>query len=96
MAKRIRSAIKKHRQNIKRRIRNVQVRSALKTLIKDLNTAIEGKDLAKSREVLKSMISALDKASSKGVIHKKTASRSIGRLSKKVHHLSINLEQPST
>jgi small subunit ribosomal protein S20 len=96
MAKRIRSAIKKHRQSIKRRTRNVQVRSALKTLIKDLNTAIEAKDLGKSRAVLKSTISALDKASSKGVIHKKTASRSIGRLSKRVHHLSINSEQLST
>lgn len=96
MAKRIRSAIKKHRQSIKRKIRNVQVRSALKTLVKDLNAAIGRKDLAKSREVLKSTISALDRASSKGVIHKKTASRSSGRLSKRVHDLSISSEQSSS
>ncbi len=94
MAKRIRSAIKKQRQSLKKRTRNVKVRSALKTLMKDLSTAVEGKDLEKSREVLKSTISAFDRASSKGVIHKKTASRTIGRLSKRVHHLSKKSEQP--
>jgi small subunit ribosomal protein S20 len=96
MAKRIRSAIKKHRQSIKRKIRNVQVRSALKTLVKDLNAAIELRDLAKSREFLKLTIAALGRASSKGVIHKKTASRTSGRLSKRVHSLSINSEQSSS
>jgi len=88
MAKRIRSAIKKHRQSLRKRTRNVKIRSALKTLAKDLNTSIEEKDLAKAGELLKSTISALDRASSKGVIHKRTASRSIGRLSRRVNSLS--------
>ncbi len=88
MAKRIRSAIKKHRQSVKKRTRNLKVRSALKTVVKDLNTSIEEKDLVKSSEVLKSTISALDRASSKGVIPKRTASRTIGRLSKRVYSLS--------
>lgn len=88
MAKRIRSAIKKHRQSLKRKARNMHVRSTLKTLAKDLNSAMEEKDLPKSKELLKTTISALDKAASKGIIHKKTASRSIGRLSKRVYDLS--------
>lgn len=95
MAKRIKSGIKKHRQSIKRRARNTNVRSMLKTLVKKVIASIETKDVAKSQEALKATISALDKAASKGIIHQKTASRSIGRLSKKVHGLSKGSEQPS-
>jgi small subunit ribosomal protein S20 len=93
MAKRIRSAIKKHRQSLKRKARNMHVRSTLKSLAKDLNSAIEGKDLAKSKEFLKTTTAALDKAASKGIIHKKTASRSIGRLSKRVYELEKSPSQ---
>ncbi len=95
MAKRIRSAIKKHRQSLKRRARNIHIRSFLKTVIKELNAAIEAKDLAKSQEALKSTVSALSKAASKGVINKRTVSRNVARLSKKVHDLSKQLTQPS-
>lgn len=95
MAKRIRSAIKKHRQSLKRRARNIHIRSFLKTVIKELNAAIEAKDLAKSQEALKSTVSALSKAASKGVINKRTVSRNVARLSKKVHALSKQLTQLS-
>jgi small subunit ribosomal protein S20 len=96
MAKRIRSGVKKHRQSLKRRARNVHIRSVLKTVIKELNTAIGAKDLAKSQEALKSTVSALSKASSKGVINKRTVSRNVARLSKKVHDLSKQTTQPSS
>ena len=95
MAKRIRSAIKKHHQSLKKRIRNVHIRSVLKTVIKELNTAIEAKDLTKSQEALKFTVSTLNKAASKGVIHKKTASRNVARLSKKVYELSRQTTQPT-
>jgi small subunit ribosomal protein S20 len=88
MAKRTRSAVKKHRQSLKRRIRNVHVRSHLKTLIKEVNVAIEAKDLTKSREALRVVEAALHKAASKGIIHKRSAARYISRLSKKVYALS--------
>jgi small subunit ribosomal protein S20 len=95
MAKRIRSAVKKHRQSLKRRARNISVRSTLKTLVKKLNAAVEARDLSKSQEALRVAISAFDKAASKGIIHKGTASRNISRLSKKVYELSRQIEQPS-
>ena len=88
MAKRIRSGVKKHRQSLKRRARNVHIRSVLKTVVKELHAAIEAKDLAKSREALKYTVSALSKAVSKGVINKRAVSRNVARLSKKVHDLS--------
>ncbi len=88
MAKRIRSAVKKHRQSLKIRTRNMHLRSVLKTVIKELKTAIEAGDLTKSQEALKFTVSTFNRTASKGVIHKKNASRNIARLSKKVYELS--------
>ncbi len=96
MAKRIRSAIKKHRQSLKRRVRNVHMLSLLKTLVKEVNTAIESKDVTKSLEALRIAESALNKAASKGIIHKRTASRNVSRLSKNVYGLSKNITHPKT
>ena len=88
MALRIKSGIKKNRQSQKRNDRNTMVRSALRTAIKNLLTSVSEKDVTKSNELLKAAIKSLDKAASKGVIRKKTASRHVSRLSKKVHELS--------
>jgi len=88
MAKRTPSALKKHRQSLKRRERNRSVRSLLKTLSKKASAAIESGDLAKSKEALRALESAFDKAASKGIVHKKNASRHVARFSKKVHNLS--------
>src|ERR1700757_3139738 len=95
MAKRIRSGVKKHRQSLKRRARNVHIRSVLRTIVKELNTAIEAKDVAKSQDALKSTVSALSKAASKGVVNKRAVSRNVARLSKRVHDLSKQTTQPS-
>lgn len=88
MALRIKSGIKKNRQSQKRNQRNTMVRSALRTAIKNLLTSVSEKDVTKSNELLKAAIKSLDKAASKGVIRKKTASRHVSRLSKKVHEIS--------
>lgn len=96
MAKRIRSAIKKHRQSLKRKARNLNYRSRLKTLSKGIDNAIENRDLARSQEILKTAISVFSKAATKGVIHKRTASRNVSRFSKNVYNLSKELAQSST
>jgi small subunit ribosomal protein S20 len=82
------SALKRHRQNQKRRLRNKIIRSQLKTSIKSYTAAIEGKDKAAAQEAAKAASSTISKTASKGVIHKKTASRKISRLAKKVNTLS--------
>jgi small subunit ribosomal protein S20 len=82
------SALKRHRQNQKRRLRNKIVRSQLKTSVKSYVAAIEGKDKAAAQEAAKAAISTISKTASKGVIHKKTASRKISRLARKVNSLS--------
>ena len=93
MGLRIKSAIKKHRQSLKRKERNKFISSTLKTKIKQFNSAIEEKDLDKSKEMLKSLTSAFDKASTKGLFHKKNSSRKVSRFSKKLHDLSESLSQ---
>lgn len=79
------SAEKRDRQNKKHRLRNIAAKSALKTKIKSVITGVESKSKETSVKALKAVIPALNKAASKGIIHKKNASRKISRLTKKVN-----------
>ena len=82
------SAIKQNRQNEKRRKRNVMIKTYLKTMTKRVRKASEIKDAESANEALKKAISAFDKSALKGVIHKKTASRKISRLTKRVNSIA--------
>lgn len=81
------SAEKRDRQSKKRRERNIADKSAIKTTIKSVLSAVETKDKEASAKALKAAIPALDKAAVKGVIHRKNASRKISRLTKKINTL---------
>jgi small subunit ribosomal protein S20 len=81
------SAEKRNRQRIKRTNRNRVVASTVRTLVKRVRTALHAKDTAAAGVALKAATVALDKASTKGVIHPKAASRTISRLSAQVHKL---------
>lgn len=81
------SALKRQKQDEKRRLRNVHVRSTLKTLVKKVRVAVEAEDVDKARSALAEAIPAIDKAKSHGVIHGNTASRKISRLTRLVNSL---------
>ncbi|HET6489327.1 MAG TPA: 30S ribosomal protein S20 [Syntrophales bacterium] len=81
------SAEKRDRQNKKRKVRNVAVKSKTKTEIKKFLAAVEGKETESSELALKSAIKVIKKAASKGVFHKNNASRKVSRLTKKVNAL---------
>ena len=81
------SALKRQKQNEKRSLRNVHIRSTLKTLIKKVRLAVEANDIDKARTALAEAIPAIDKAKSQGVIHRNTASRKVSRLTKRVNSL---------
>ena len=81
------SAIKRSRQALKRRERNVSVKSSIKTSVKTVLEAVEGKDPAAAKAALDQTIPAITKAAAKGAFHKKTASRKISRLTKRVNTL---------
>ena len=81
------SAEKRARQNEKRRDRNVALRSSIKSGIKMVFAATEGKEREKAVSSLNQAIPAIAKAAAKGAFHKKTASRRISRLTKKLNAL---------
>lgn len=76
----IKSQIKRDRQNEKRRLRNRMVRGTFRSAIRDARSTIETGAL--DQEALTNAISQLDKAVTKGVIHKNNAARRKSRLMK--------------
>lgn len=75
-----RSAEKRNRQAQKRRLRNVQVRTGVKGAVKKVREAILQGNLAAAKVALHQAERTIDKASSKGVLHRRAASRKISRL----------------
>ncbi|MBZ0274317.1 30S ribosomal protein S20 [bacterium] len=82
------SAVKRHRQSEKRRAANRQERSTVRTLAKQAADAIESGDAKAAADALRVAESRVAKAASKGILKKKTASRKISRMARKVHRLS--------
>jgi len=80
----LKSAIKRNRQNKKRRLRNRVYRGEARTFIRDARTAMLAEDLDEARETTLKAVKALDKAAEKGVIHKNNASRRKSRLMKQL------------
>ena len=74
------SAIKRARQNEKRRIRNRVYRSAARTCVKKARHLIEGGELDQAEVAVAAAIKSLDKAAQKGIIHKNNAARRKSRL----------------
>lgn len=68
--------------------RNKAIRSKVKTAIKKVDAAIAAKDKAAASTALTAAISEIDKAASKGVYHKKTASRKISRMTIAVNKIA--------
>jgi len=86
------SAIKRNRQSEKKRVRNASVKSQVKTRVKAVLRAVEDKDRSESVASLETAISLIDKASSKGVLHKNNAARKISRLTRRVNALTETSE----
>ncbi len=81
------SALKRNKQNEVRAARNRHVRSTMRTLVKQVREAAVGGDMATAKAALERVVPYIDKAATKGVIHKATASRKISRLTKLVNDL---------
>jgi small subunit ribosomal protein S20 len=76
------SAKKRVRQNAVRRMRNRSDKSALKTQIKRLVSAVENKNTEEAEKHFSLTMKGLDKLASKNIIHKNTASRKKSRLAR--------------
>lgn len=82
------SALKRAKQNLDRRIRNRSTKTRVKKVVKEVRLAAS--ETAKEAAAAKMIAaqSAIDKAAKKGVIHKKTAARKISRLNRLVNSIS--------
>lgn len=69
------SALKRVRQNEKRRLRNRAIRSTYRTEIKKFSALIEENKVEDAKNMLPSIHKVIDKAHTKGVLTKNTASR---------------------
>ena len=87
MAKRHKSAMKRMRQDEKRHLRNISVKSSLKTYTKHVENLVVRKDMANAELMLRKAVSMLDKAAGKGVIHPNKAARKKAALGRKVQAL---------
>ena len=83
----IKSQKKRNLTNEKARLRNVAVRSEVKTVIRNVNEAIAAGDKDKATEALRLAGKKLDKAVSKGVLHKNNAANRKSAVAKKVNAL---------
>jgi len=82
------SAIKRHRQSLKKRAQNIETKSKLRTLIKRARQAIEAKNQDSAATQMRLVNKALGTAVSKGIIKSNTASRWLSRLSRSASQLS--------
>jgi small subunit ribosomal protein S20 len=84
----IKSQIKRNRQNEKRRQRNKAVKSSLKTAIRKFHEAAEAGNVEEANQLQQAASRQLDKAASKGVIHKNQASNRKSAIAKKAASLA--------
>jgi small subunit ribosomal protein S20 len=89
------SAEKRARQSVKRNLRNRSVESGVKTVVKKVETAVTSGNRDEAGKALLQAIKALNKAASKGVVHRNTASRNISRLTKKVNAVPPQATPPA-
>ncbi len=83
----IKSQIKRNKQNEKRRLRNKAVKSELKTAIRKFREAAEAGEVDKAVELQRAAARKLDKAASKGVIHKNQAANRKSAIAKRAASL---------
>ena len=89
------SALKRMRQNEKRRLRNKAYKTRVKNMIKEVKFFVEKKDLENAIKSLSEATSLIQKVAAKGIIHKNNASRKISKLACMVNALKAQIEGSS-
>ena len=83
----IKSQIKRNKQNEKAHERNKAVKTGLKTAVRKFREAAEAGDAAEAQTLARDAAKKLDKAASKGVIHKNQAANRKSAIAKKAASL---------
>ena len=83
----IKSQVKRVKTNEKRRQFNASYKASMRTAIKNVEVAIENKNVEAAKEAYNTANKKVDKAVAKGICHKNFAARQKSRLSKKINGL---------
>jgi small subunit ribosomal protein S20 len=83
----IKSQIKRNKQNEKARLRNKAVKSELKTSVRKFREAAAAGDADAAQTAMRAASTKLDKAASKGVIHKNQAANRKSAIAKRAEQL---------
>ncbi len=78
------SALKAHRQNVKRREHNRQLRTRLRNALRDIRSAIDAGTPDQLKDAMSQTVSLVDKMAGKGLIHRNTAGRYKSRLAARI------------
>jgi len=81
------SAVKRAKQNEKRALRNLHIKTTMKSSVKKVREAIEKKDLEGAQKALAKAVPLIQKGHTKGVYHRNTTSRKVSRLTREVNTL---------
>lgn len=85
----IKSAVKRIKTTEKRTLRNKMIKTSIKTAIKKYETALENGNLDEAKSELSNASHVIDKAASKGVLHKNAAARKKSRLAISLNKASV-------
>lgn len=84
------SALKRARQNEVKRINNKGYKTRVKKAVKEVRTALSDNSVDQARQSFVKTVSIVQKAASKGVIHRNQASRKISRLATQINQLTAS------
>ena len=82
------SALKRAKQNEVKRLRNMSYKTRVKKAVKEVRDAVASDSEDQARESLRKAVSITQKTASKGVIHRKKASRKISRIARQVNQIT--------
>jgi small subunit ribosomal protein S20 len=88
------SAQKRHRQNLKHQERNRAIKSHVRHAVKEAVEAISAPDPTEATQKLRDAARALQKARTKGTMHRNTVRRQIARLSSRLHKAQAKTSNP--
>lgn len=84
------SALKRAKQNEVKRMRNMGYKTQVKKAVKEVRAEVADDSGDKATESLRKAVSTIQKVASKGVIHRKKASRKISRLARQVNQITAS------
>jgi len=78
------SALKAHRQTIKRHEHNREMRTRLRSALKAIRAAVDAGDTDAAKAALRDTFALVDKMAGKGIIHRNTAGRYKSRITRRM------------